>query len=294
MTKNSLISYKEIARKNGFWLFIILFLLGVFYLNLVWKTLGDLDSLATNILFYGAILGLIWQRKERIRIKSNVFSSFIGLGLLVIIMIKTIYLFSFEHRLLSLVPFCTGLSLALIASGFRGLGQYSRELFFAWFLFFPEGVIGNFIDSVIRVTVLNAKFATYFLYYLGFQVANVGNEVVLSLPNLGDYKAIVDYPCAGMPMILLMLKLSLLLVSFFPLRRFQCFAIPIVSIAIGFFLGVVRVCLLTLVIPETTTFNYWHGAEGSQIFSTLAIMIFSGFAYWILNKDGLLEPPKAV
>ena len=294
MTKNSLISYKEIARKNGFWLFIILFLLGVFYLNLVWKTLGDLDSLATNILFYGAILGLIWQRKERIRIKSNVFSSFIGLGLLVIIMIKTIYLFSFEHRLLSLVPFCTSLSLALIASGFRGLGQYSRELFFAWFLFFPEGVIGNFIDSVIRVTVLNAKFATYFLYYLGFQVANVGNEVVLSLPNLGDYKAIVDYPCAGMPMILLMLKLSLLLVSFFPLRRFQCFAIPIVSIAIGFFLGVVRVCLLTLVIPETTTFNYWHGAEGSQIFSTLAIMIFSGFAYWILNKDGLLEPPKAV
>ena len=294
MTKNSLISYKEIARKNGFWLFIILFLLGVFYLNLVWKTLGDLDSLATNILFYGAIIGLIWQRKERIRIKSNVFSSFIGLGLLVIIMIKTIYLFSFEHRLLSLVPFCTSLSLALIASGFRGLGQYSRELFFAWFLFFPEGVIGNFIDSVIRVTVLNAKFATYFLYYLGFQVANVGNEVVLSLPNLGDYKAIVDYPCAGMPMILLMLKLSLLLVSFFPLRRFQCFAIPIVSIAIGFFLGVVRVCLLTLVIPETTTFNYWHGAEGSQIFSTLAIMIFSGFAYWILNKDGLLEPPKAV
>ena len=53
MTKNSLISYKEIARKNGFWLFIILYLLGVFYLNLVWKTLGDLDSLATNILFYG-------------------------------------------------------------------------------------------------------------------------------------------------------------------------------------------------------------------------------------------------
>ena len=90
-------------------------------------------------------------------------------------------------------------------------------------------------------------------------------------------------------MILLMLKLSLLLVSFLPLAQSQRFAIPMVSIAIGFLLGVVRVCILTLVMPEQATFDYWHGSVGSQIFSTVAIIIFSSYTYWILHRDGLLN-----
>ena len=277
-------------KSNAFWLLTSLLFLCIFYLNLIWRTTKSIDYLTTNILFYGAILYLLWQRKAKISTRSDLFSSFIGLSLLVIVMIKAMSLFNFELTLLPLFPFFAGISLALIASGFRGLGQYGQELFFAWFLFFPEGVIGNFIDNVIRITVLNAKCATYLLYYLGFDVANQDNEVLLSLPNLGEYRAIVDYPCAGVPMILLILKLSLLLVSFFPVNKSQCFLIPMVSIAIGFFLGVVRVCIMTLAIPEQATFDYWHGAQGSQIFSTVAIMIFSGFAYWILNRENLLDP----
>ncbi|ELS01847.1 Transmembrane exosortase [Xenococcus sp. PCC 7305] len=293
MINNNLVFYREIAKKNGFWLWTILLFLGVFYLNLVWKALGNIDDLITNILFYGAVLGLIWRRRDRINLNSNFFASFLGLSLLVVIVIKTLSLFSFESNLLSLVPFCAGLGVALIASGLRGLRQYGQELFFAWFLFFPTGLIGNFIDNIVKITVLNAKFATYCLYYLGFNVINRGNEVILSLPSLGNYKAIVDYSCAGMPMILLMLKLSLLLVSFFPVAKSQCFSIPMVSIVIGFVLGVVRVCILTLAIPEQATFDYWHGTEGSQIFSTAAIMIFAAFAYWMLNRDGLLDSSHA-
>ena len=279
------------AKSNIFWLFFSLTGLGIFHLNLIWKITGNIDELTTNILFYGAIFWLLWRRKETVNIYSSLFSSFLGLSLLTIIIIKTIFLFSFEYNLLSLIPLCAGFSLALIASGFRGLSQYSQELFFAWFLFFPTGVIGNFIDSSIKITVLNAKVATYLLYYLGFNVTNRGNEVFLSLTNFSDYKAIVDYPCAGVPMILLMLKLSLLLVSFFPVGKSQRFVIPMVSIIMGFLLGVVRVCLLTLAIPEQATFEYWHGSQGSQIFSTVAIIIFSGYAYWILHRDGLLDSP---
>ena len=275
---------------NGFWLLSSLGFLGIFYLNLIWRATGNIDEFTTNILFYGAILFLLWRRKEKKHIRSDLFSSFIGLGLLIIVMIKAISLFNFELTLLPLFPFFAGISLALIASGFQGLGQYSQELFFAWFLFFPDGVLGSFIDNIIKITVLYAKSAAYLLYYLGFDVASQDNEILLSLPDLGEYKAIVDYSCAGVPMILLLLKLSLLLVSFFPVKKSQYFFIPIVSIAIGFLLGVVRVCLMTLVISEPATFDYWHSAVGSQIFSTVAIMIFSGFAYWILNRDNLLGP----
>lgn len=274
-------------KNNLFWLFFSLSWLGIFYLNLVWEHTENIDKLTTNTLFCGAIFWLLWQRKNKINLNSDLFSSLIGLGLLVIVIIKTISLFSFEDNLLSLMPFSVGISMALIASGFKGISQYRQELFLAWFLFFPSGIIGNFIDNSIKITVLNAKFATYFLYYLGFNVTNRGNEVFLSLANFGDYKAIVDYPCAGVPMILLLLKLSLLLVSFFPVKKSQCFTIPIVSIVIGFLLGVVRVCILTLAMPEQTTFDYWHGSQGSQIFSTLAILIFSGYAYGILQREQL-------
>ena len=281
--------FRIFPNNNRFWLFSSLPGLGIFHLNLMWKNTGNIDLLTTSILFYGAIFWLLWKKRTKVKINSDLLSSLIGLSLLIIVIIKTISLFSFEYNLLSLMPLLAGISLALIASGFRGLGQYSQELFFAWFLFFPTGVIGNFIDNIIKITALNAKFATYFLYYLGFNVTNQGNEVWLSLPNLGNYKAIVDYPCAGVPMILLLLKLAFLLISFFPVKKTQTIAIPLVSIAIGFLLGVIRVCILTLVIPEQVTFDYWHGSQGSQIFSTLAIMIFSGYAYWLLHREGLLE-----
>lgn len=275
------------------WAAISVISLGIFYFNLLWKTTGNIDSLTTDLLFYGAVCGLLWRRKDSLVFNSDLVSCFIGLSLLTVLLIKSTTLFSFEATLIPLIPLLAAISLALITSGIRGLGQYKKEIFFAWFLFFPTGVIGHFIDGLIRITVLNAKFATYILYYIGFNAVNQGNEVILSLPESGQFKAIVDYPCAGVPMILLMLKLSLLLVSFFPLNRNQQVLIPSVSVAIGFTLGVIRVCILTLLIPDPSRFDYWHGSSGDQIFSTLAIVIFSAYAYWMLEKTSLLNPAKS-
>jgi cyanoexosortase A len=278
------------------WLFASSVSLAIVYLNLIWKTTADMDRLTTESLFLVAILWLLWRKREQLIYNSNLFSSFLGFSLLGIILTKTISLFWFESTLLPLIPLFSGLALALIASDFKGLSQYGKELFFAWFLFFPTGVIGNFIDKLVHITILNAKLATYFLYYIGFNVANQSNQVLLSLPELGEFKAVVDYPCAGVPMILLMLKLALLLICFFPLSKAQRILVPIVAIAIGFILGVIRVCILTLMIPEPAKFDYWHGSSGAQIFSTLAIVIFAGFCYWIVEyqKPNNLELSKTV
>ena len=266
------------------WATISIISLGILYFNLIWKTTADSDRLITELLFYSAICGLLWRRRDSLVLKSDLVSSFIGLFLLTILSIKMITLFSFEATLISLVPFLAAISLALITSGIRGITQYKKEIFFCWFLFFPTGVIGHFIDNLIKITVLNAKLATYILYYVGFDVANQGDRVILNLAEIGQFTAIVDYPCAGVPMILLMLKLSLLLVCFFPFTQQQKIVIPSVSVIIGFTLGVIRVCILTLLIPQPAKFNYWHGSSGDQIFSTSAIIIFAGFAYWMLEK----------
>lgn len=275
------------------WAAISVISLGILYFNLIWKTTVNSDRLITELLFYSAICALLWRRKDTLVFKSD-WSSGIGLFAITILAIKTITLYSFEATLIPLIPFLGTISLALITSGIKGITQYKKELFFAWFLFFPTGVIGHFIDNLIKITVLNAKFATYILYYVGFDVANQGDRVILDLSEIGRFTAIVDYPCAGVPMILLMLKLSLLLVCFFPFTKQQKMIIPSVSVIIGFTLGVIRVCILTLLIPQPAKFDYWHGSSGDQIFSTLAILIFAGFAYWMLERLNSLDTAVAI
>ncbi|MEL6579625.1 MAG: cyanoexosortase A [Cyanobacteria bacterium J06621_12] len=272
------------VKDDRLWLLSSLGGIAILYLTLSWKTTGDLDLITIGCFYWGAIIWLLWRKRDRLQYRGEAIASCLGLFLFGVIISKTLSLFWFESTLLPLFPFVMAIALALIASGFKGLAQYKQELFFTWFLFFPEGVIGHAIDNAIHITVLNAKLATYFLYYIGFDVASQGNQVLLTLPELGKFKAIVDYPCAGVPMMLLMLKFSLLLIALATLSKQEKRLIPIFAIALGFLLGVVRVATLTLLIPNANQFDYWHGAQGSQIFSTLAITIFAGFCYWILER----------
>ncbi len=263
--------------------------IALFYLSITWRVTGNLDRVITDSLFYGAIGYLLWQRKNKIKFKSDLLSSFLGTILITVVIIKSLTLFSFENKLIFLIPFLTTISLSLLASGFSGLGQYKQELFLTGVVFFPQEVIGIFLEKLFSITILNTKVATYFLYYIGFNVASQGNQIFLSVPDLGQFKAIVNYSCSGIPMIILLLKLSLLLICFFPFSNKKCILIPIASVSIGFMLGVIRVCILTLLIPHPISFDYWHGNDGSQIFSTLAIMIFSVVAYWLIQKQGFLD-----
>ena len=276
---------KKIVASDRLWLFSILNSIAILYLGLVWKTTANIDYLVTDVMFWAAIIWLLWKKRDKLSYDSDPISNFIGLSLLGLVLSKAITIYNFESVLISLLPIISLFALALIASGFKGLKQYAKELFFAWFLFFPTGVIGHFIDDRFHITILNAKVATYLLYYLGFNVVSQNNEVILSLPELGVFKAIVDYPCAGVPMILLILKLALLTICCLSPNRKQQILIPSFSLVLGFMLGVLRVSILTLLIPSESQFEYWHGSQGSQVFSTLAIIIFSVFSYQMLQKD---------
>ena len=276
-------------KSDKFWLFFSLVSFAVLYLNLIWKTTADIDRLTTESLFWIAILWLLWRRRDKLNLQSNLFSTCFGLALICLVLAKSFSLFWFESILIPLIPIFLSFGLALIASGFKGLRQYWRELFFTWFLFFPEGVIGTVIDKFFRITVINAKLASFVLHYVGFNVSSYSNHVVLDIPELGKFTALVDYPCAGIPMIVLMLRISLLLVAFFPLPKKEQILVPLVSLGIGFGLGVIRVCILTLLISEKAKFDYWHGTGGSQIFSTLAIVIFSFFCHSVVKKYDLFD-----
>ena len=265
--------------------FLVCFVnIALFYLSISWRVAASLDRVITESIFYGAIFYLLWRRKNNLKFNLDLPTSLVGTVLIIVVVLKSLTLFSFEDKFICLIPFLSTLGLALLTSGFSGIGQYKKELFLTGVLFFPEEVIGMSLEKFVSVTVLNAKFSTYFLYYFGFNVTNQGTQVSLLLPDLGYFKAIVNYSCSGMPMIILLLKLALLITCLFNFNRQQYLLIPLVSVFIGFILGVIRVCILTLLIPYPTSFDYWHGDKGAQIFSTLAMIIFSGFAYWLIQK----------
>lgn len=274
---------------DRFWLFSSLVGFSILYLNLIWRTTENIDRLTTDGLFLVAIVWLLWRKRDRLSYQSSPLASFLGLGLIGIILFKSISLFWFESIFIPLTPVCFAISLALVASGFKGLWQYWKEFFFAGLLFFPSEALGLFIDNLLGISILTAKFSTYGLYYVGFNVATQGDKVFLSLPDIGEFQAFVRHGCTGVPMMLLMCKLALLLISFFPFSKIQCILIPTISVAMGFFLGVIRVCILTLAIPYPARFDYWHGNSGSQIFSTLAICIFAGYCYWIWQQQATTQ-----
>ena len=274
---------------NKLFFFICLFNIGLFYFSITWQFTENWDRVITDSLFFGAIFYILWQRQNQIQFKRNLLSSLIGTSLITIVIIKSLTLFSFEDKLIFLIPFLIFLGFSLLTSGFYGIFQYKGELFLSGVLFFPEEVIGIFLEKLVSVTVLNAKVATYLLYYFGFNVTRENNHILLFIPEVGNFQAIVNYSCSGMPMIILLLKLALLLIFLFPFSKKQIILIPLLSILLGFTLGVIRVCILTLLIHQPTNFDYWHGDDGAQIFSTLAIIIFSFFAYWLVQKQGFLE-----
>jgi cyanoexosortase A len=274
---------KRSLKSEQFWFYASLISFAVFYLTLTWKSTKNLDLIVTNSLFWGAIFVLLWRRRKRLVFNSDFISAFLGLLLITLVLIKSLTLYWFESNLfVYLASFISFLGIALIASGIKNIKQYWLEIFFSGFLFIPTTFFGFWFND--QISLATAKISAYLLYYLGFNTVSKGIQILLHLPNQGDFIAEVNYFCTGILMMGLMLKLALLLASFVPMKQWQRFWFATLALAVGFFLGVIRVSILTLTVPNPEQFAFWHGNEGAQIFSTLSIIIFSLFCYPTLNQ----------
>lgn len=267
------------------WFFYGLVSLAIMYLGLSWKTTADLDHLITESLFWGVIIYLLWQKRTNLQHSNQLLSTFFSISLITVTLYGIVNLAEFNNELIFLFPFVSVLGILLPTFEFQNLCLCWRELIFSLVLFIPNQYFDLLLESTIKITVLTAKISTYLLYYFGFNVANQGDEVILFSPDSEKFTAIVNLPCTGSSMMLLMLKLALLLIIFFQISKIKKISLILISLGIGFISGVIRVSFLTLTIPNPDQFNYWHGSEGSQIISTLAVIIFSSFCYWMLPQQ---------
>ncbi len=250
-------------------------LLALFHLLLTWRVIGQTDQLTLNALCWGALLVLLKRRQNRLRLGSDRLSSLVGVLLLGLMLTRSVFLFRFESDFVRVFPGLALLGVGLLASGTR-LRQYWRECLLLLIIMLPKGPTERLLEVTIGepIQVFTAQFATFILHYLGVNVVRQGLVIRL------DQGAVeVWFHCTGIPVLILLLQLVLLLVVVTTPGRRMGLGLVGAVVAIAFTVSSIRVALMALVVANPETFAYWHGSEGSQIFSMIAIGLLGGVSY---------------
>ncbi len=263
----------------AFWLTAITAAIATIHLTLLYRA-DDSELLSTSVLFWGAAGYLLWDRRKTLILESTLAPTLFGLLLLGLVLLRSAGL-PISGGFLKGFPVLAILGLGLLASGFRGLRQYWREL-----LIFGLLAIYPFLSSflqVLNLPQLTAKAGTFLLLYAGFEVKRQGLFLVMPTGRVEVYGA-----CSGVHSILQMLSVAVLFLLLFPLRsRWQKLLCVGVALFIGFFVNAGRVALMAVLVGwgQTSSFEYWHGGDGSLIFSVISIAIFGAFCWFVFLRS---------
>jgi len=270
------INWLKHVQEPKYWLLGIASGLIALHLTLTSRT-NDTDLFGTMLLFWGVVAFLIWERHESLTFESGIFASFFGSSLIALILLKSSSISGYDFFIRA-TPFLSGISLALLASGTKGLKQYRQELLILAYTAIPPGLIGVFIDAA----QITAKFSAFILHYLGFEVVRKGVFLILEKGSVE-----VNHGCSGVNAILQLLGLALVFLLMFPTTTGQKIVVPIVAILIAFVVNAARVALLALLVSlfQPEAFKYWHEGNGSVIFSMIAVFIFGLFCWFAILKD---------
>ncbi|MEP6519138.1 cyanoexosortase A [Microcoleus vaginatus] len=270
------INWLKHVQEPKYWLLGIASGLIALHLTLTSRT-NDTDLFGTMLLFWGVVAFLIWERHESLTFESGVFASFFGTSLIAFILLKSSSISGYDFFIRA-TPFLSGISLALLASGTKGLKQYRQELLILGYTAIPPGLIGVFVD----VALLTAKFSAFLLHYLGFEVVRKGVFLILENGSVEVY-----HGCSGVNAILQLLGLALVFLLMFPTTTGQKIVLPFVAIITAFLVNAARVALMALLVSlsQPEAFKYWHEGNGSVIFSMIAVFIFGLFCWFAILKD---------
>lgn len=253
------------------------------HLTLIFK-IGSSDRQITSMLFWATAAYLIWERHEKLQFQTGVVASTLGSIAILLLLLKcTGYC---EESFLIGYPFIASIALALLASGFRGLRSYWREILLLFFAGIPEVLMAKFTDP----SPITAQFASSMLWYSGLPVTR--NGIYLMLPG-GSVQ--VYSGCSGVVAMTQLLGMAVLFLMLLPLpwKWYQKLIIPVAAVAIGFLVNAMRVSLMAILVSQRqmAAFDYWHDGSGSLVFSVIGTG-FLVLLVWLLIKVFDPKPPE--
>lgn len=274
MKATSLISIRHL-KNFQFWLLGIATSLIAIHLTLTSRA-NDASLLGTSALFWVAIWSMLWSKRETLSLDSGFFSSFCGILLIVLILLKSISVSGYDV-FLRISPLISALGVALLASGFKGLKQYWRELLILCFLAPSPGTLSLLVD----ISTFTAKFATAVLWYLGFEVSRQGVYVILPAGSIEVYPG-----CSGIESMLHLLGLAVLFLVMFPTDWLEKILVSVVAVFLAFVVNGFRVALMAVLAASSNpqALEYWHKGDGSMLFSMISVLILGLFCLFLLRQ----------
>lgn len=257
-----------------FWLLVLAGGLIALHIHSSWEAkLANL--VVTSILFIGAIAFKLKQKQSSLSLESNLNSKIIGASLVAFVFLSQAFLPSYDF-LIRLLPFISGLGLALIASGIKGLKQYWQELMLLLVLAVPLELLIDPVNQIFHITKLLAKISTFILWYVGFQVSRQGDLIIL--PERATW---VGPNCSGVLTMLWMLQLAILFLTTYPTNWAKKILVPVVAVLIVMGVNGIRIAIMALLAAYNyPAFEYWH-SDNAQIFSTIPLLIFWCFCKFL-------------
>ena len=268
-----ILSKKKLFQTHRFWLLTLAITLLIIQLH--WdSTAGEFASLLeTRLFFWIALIYLIWEKRHKLNLETNTFSSVFGTFCILLVLHKRINLFD-DDPFIYLSPIFLGLGLCLLASGVKGLKQYIWELMILVIIAVPDGVI----NRLIGLSIITAKFVTFILWNLGFEVSRE-----LTLVSLPEGAIDIEYGCTGLNVIRQLLGLAILFAIMFSTDFSKKVLAIFVAIILAFIVNGMRIYLLAVLISQKEAFDYWHLGTGSLLFSMFAVFIFGCFCWFLLT-----------
>lgn len=249
------------------------------HLVLTWQVIGQTDQFMLNVLLWSALITLVSNKQYLRSCQSSRIATGLGVGLVFLICLKSVSLFAYESAFVTVLPGLIFLSLGLIVTGFKVIRHWQEALLITT-LMVPLGATAALVRAAAGnpIQLLLAQSATFLLHYVGFDVFREGINVVLPFGAVS-----VEYQCTGIPILVLLLQLSVPLRFLFQTSWPKFLMILGAAFSITFGLSSIRIVIMALSVANETRFDYWHGAAGGQIFSTIAIALFSGLCLWLIE-----------
>ncbi|MBR8832132.1 MAG: hypothetical protein N5P05_002421 [Chroococcopsis gigantea SAG 12.99] len=276
-------SWVKYLQKPDYWLVALASALALLHLTLL-DLSNQPNLMSVSILLWLSIASLLWDKRATLKLDSKPWPTIAGFIIITLVILRS---FSDSGYQLRVSPLLTGFGLALMASGFRGLYQYWKELFILFLLILDSSIA--LALQWLNLQVLTAKMATLLLTIAGFNVYRDG--VIIGLPT---GRVEVYGACSGVESITLMINIAILFFLLIPIKNIHKIISLVVAIILGFLVNCIRVGIMLMLVAGNNqeSFEYWHGKDGSLIFAMISVFVFGIFCWFAYVRELSLPDNK--
>lgn len=239
------------------------------------------------LIYWCAAVFVTWRRRNYLNFESDIYSTILGLILIIWLLFRGVMSDSHADLITRIAPLLAATGIFCISTKVNRIIQYWREILIISLTSIPWEHIFSLLSITSSISILDAKISRLLLWYVGFDVYQQNNLVILPTGSIQIAGA-----CSSFDLLGLMWQSCFVIFLCFALKKNQKMFLWLWSTVIALGVNSLRLCLMALLIANhhQEAFDYWHGSGGAEIFTTLAILLLA-LVYWLLveNKTNIVS-----